>query len=493
MTLLINPHTRHLRSNFQNGLFIFLISLFLSACGGGGGGGGGIGGGGGGSIAGGIGGTGSVAAIASVTVNGVKFSCVGATVTNDDGTIDQGPGDNCVAAQTAGRLAVGSVVTVTGTTDASGNNPTATTVDVSRSVSGPVASLDVNGQSFSVLNQTILVDQTTRFVGVAGLSSLTNGTIVEVSGFRQNATATLPNGAILATLVQTKSSSSGQFELKGFASVSGSNVTINGVAISLASQSAPTNGQCVEAKGSFSGNTLTLTQALKSDNDCNGASALSGSLTQAQVEGVITAFSSVSNFTVGGQAINGGSASILGGLATDLLNGVKVEVKGKLSNGVLNATQIEIKSNGVRIEGITDSGLSGGSFTILGITVKVVTGTENDLGNFGTGTQLRVEGSKSGPNSINASKISNASGGGGGGTRTELRGPLDADASSTRPNVTILMVPVQTSASTQFNGSSSTANADAFFAGTKKDQIVKGRGTENTNNVITADEVENED
>ena len=289
---------------------------------------------------------------------------------------------------------------------------------------------------------------------------------------------------MLATLVKIASVPSGEFELKGFANVSGT-VTINGVTINLAGQSAPANGQCVEAKGSFSSNTLTLTQALKSDDDCTGASSLSGSLTQAQVEGVITAFSSVSNFTVGGQAVNGGSAIILGGVAADLLNGVKVEAEGTLSNGVLNATKIEIKSNGVRIEGAADTGLSNGTFTILGITVKVGTGTDNDVGNFSAGTRLRIKGSKAGTSIVNASEISD----GGGGTRTELRGPLDANPVS--PDFTILTVPVRTSGATQFNGS--TSNAATFFANTKKDEIVKARGTEITNGEITAEEVENED
>ena len=476
----------NLRPNFFYGLLFILFSLALSACGGGGGGGGGgtvVGGGG-------IGGTGSVAAIASITVNGVTYSCVGTTLTDDDGTFDQGSGDRCVAARDAGRLSVGSIVTVTGTTDGAGN-ATATTVNISRSVRGPVANLNVTGQSFSVLGQTILVDQTTHYAGVASLSGLGNGTIVEVGGFRQPATGTLPNGAILASLVKTTTAPSGESELKGMAIVNAGAVTINGISIVLLSgQQAPTSGQCVEAKGTFSGNTLTLTQALKADDDCTGASPLTSNLNQAQVEGVITAFNSLADFSVGGQAVNGGSANILGGLAGDLLNGVKVEVKGTLSDGKLNATQIEIKSNGVRIEGTTDTGLSGGSFTILGITVKVVTGTENPLGNFGAGTRLRVEGSKADASIVNASKISNASGGGGGGgTRTELRGPLDANPIS--PNFTILTVPVQTSGSTQFNGS--TSNAATFFANTKKDEIVKARGTENTNDVITADEVENED
>ena len=461
----------------------------LAGCGGGGSGGGG----GGGIVGGGIGGTGAVgtvSAIGSVTVNGVTYSCVGATVTNDDGTVDQGPGDNCIAAEKAGRLSVGSVVVVRGSKDSSGNF-TATTVSSSNSVFGPALAISVNGLSFTVLNQRILVDETTRFeiegvksAGTAGMTALAAqppNTTVEVSGFRNT------TGDILATLVENKTAINGEFELKGFATVIGTTLTIGNVNINGATPPLPANGDCVKAKGTWNGNTLTLTQPLKGDNDCNGGS-LAGNLVQAEVEGVINGFVSSTQFNVGSQKVTTtGSTTYEGGTSADLLDGVKVEAEGSTTNGALIATKVKIKSNGVRIEGVTDSPLSGGSFTILGITVKVVTATENPLGPITAGMPLRLEGSKSGATQVTAAKISNASGGGG--TRAEIRGPLDADANPTSPKFTILGAQVQTSVLTQFNGS--TSGSTAFFANTKKDQIVKARGSQ-TNNVIAADEVENE-
>ena len=105
--------------------FLVTFMLALAGCGGGGGGGGTV-------VGGGIGGTGAVgtvSAIGSVTVNGSTYSCFGAVVTSDDGTIDQGPGDNCVEAEKTGQLSVGALVTITGTRDANGNL-TATTVSI---------------------------------------------------------------------------------------------------------------------------------------------------------------------------------------------------------------------------------------------------------------------------------------------------------------------------------------------------------------------------
>ena len=328
--------------------FLVAFTLILAGCGGGGGGGGGV-------VGGGIGGTGAVgtvSAIGSVTVNGVTYSCVGATVTNDDGTVDQGPGDSCIAAEQAGRLSVGSVVVVTGSKDSSGNF-TATTVNSSNSVFGPALTISVNGLSFTVLNQRILVDETTRFEiegvksdGTAGMTALAArppNTTVEVSGLRNT------TGDILATLVENKTAINGEFELKGFATVSGTTLTIGGVNINLATQPLPANGDCVKAKGTWNGNTLTLTQPLKGDNDCNGGS-LAGNLVQAEVEGVINGFVSSTQFNVGSQKVTTtGSTTYEGGTSADLLDGVKVEAEGSTTNGTLIATKVKIKSNGVRI------------------------------------------------------------------------------------------------------------------------------------------------
>ena len=473
-------------------IFSITFSLILAACGGGGGGvAGGIGGSGG-PVAGGIGGTGSVAAIASVTVNGVKFSCVGAVVTDDDGTLPQpAPGkDPCLDAEDLGRLSVGSIVTVTGTKDSNGN-PIATTVDISKSVFGPARNIDVPALKFSVLGQTVQVDQSTQYKGLpSGLTSLVDGDTVEVSGFRTTPTGTFPNGTIRATLVEKKSSGSGEVELKGLTAVNGNAVSINGINITLTGgEPTPANNLCVEAKGTFTGNTLTLTQALKRDNDCSGGSALPGSLDSAKVEGVITGFSSQSNFTVDRQTVNGSGATISGGTAQSLLNGAKVEVEGTLTGGVLVATKIQIKSTGVRLEGVVDS-VSGGSFNIFGITITSGTGTQNNAGTINIGSRIRVEGNKSGSAQVNASRIDNASGGGGG-SQVELSGPVDANP--TPSNFTILGVPIRTSGSTKFNGTTGSSAETSFFNATHQDNIVSVKGAENTNNEIAADEVENDD
>lgn len=488
--------TRSLGQFFRldlTGLFILSLSLLLSACGGGGGGGTVAGGG--------IGGTGSVAAvgtvsaIGSVVVNGVRFDCTGATVTTDDGTVDQGPGDRCVTSNANGQLEPGMVVVVNGTS--AGGVFTAQTVSAQNTVAGPAVNISTSLQSFSVLSQTIVVDDATRYQingadsigasGLAALAALSNPT-VQVSGFRND------QGQILATFVETKTIANGEFEVKGIATNTGGVLSIGSLTINTGAFGVLTG--CVEAKGSLSGNTLTLTQALSPDNDCNGG-AVSGSVSQVEVEGVINGINATQDqFNVGGQAVTTTNATLFeGGVQADLINGMKVEVEGATVNGVLIAKKIQIKSNGVRIKATADGTYNSttGIVSVLGIAVKVVTATEVDgdpLSTIGAGTRLEIEGSKSGASSINAAKLKVISGGGG--NAPELRGPLDA-----KPVVgsfSILGVQVNTSDGTVFkNLTGAVIGETTFIANTAANDIVKAKGAENPNNRIAATEVENED
>ena len=63
-----------------------------------------------------------------------------------------------------------------------------------------------------------------------------------------------------------------------------------------------------------------------------------------EATGAISAFVSVSSFTVGGQTIDASTATFKDGSAASLANGVTVEVKGTLAAGVVKATRVEIKS-----------------------------------------------------------------------------------------------------------------------------------------------------
>jgi hypothetical protein len=159
-------------------VLLALAPALLSACGGGG------------QVAeGGIIGTGitiasvgSVSAVGhnSVTVNGVDFRILSASV-----TVDGQPA-------TPAALKVGQVVTVQGQTQPDGTT-TATSVDARAEVKGIVSGVDNVERSFTVLGQRVRTDQLTVFNG--GTFDTLLNQYVEVSGFRA------APGDVLATRV----------------------------------------------------------------------------------------------------------------------------------------------------------------------------------------------------------------------------------------------------------------------------------------------------
>ena len=487
------------RPNPVKQICLFTLSLLLAACGGGGGGStnGASGTGGTGAA------VGTVQKIGSVKVNGVTFDCKNATVTSDDGVTDAGD-DRCVAANAKGELEGHMQVVVMGRINDDGVTGSADSVIVKHRFVGPAANINATAQTFSVLGQTIQVDDATVFkigsntktTGAAGLAALVDGTIVRVSGIPGS------GGTFLATFVKTKSISSDSNEIKGIITAV-TPLQIGSLTLVLNGQTAPNLGDCVEAEGILSGNTLALkpgVAGLKPDDDCKGASLPNG-VTKAEIEGVINDFTTSDQpFKVGGQAVSIGANTTFrpaGTSAADLGNGVKVEAEGSVSGGVLLARTIRIKQNGVRIEATADAAATGSTFTILGINVvtngSTQLGSGISLASIAAGTALRVEGFKSGANQVTATRIDNRSGGGehsGGGSGSgdvRLRGPLDADA--TASGFTILGVPVAITTTTGFDDSSSSN----FLANAKANSIVSAKGAESPDNAIVANEVELED
>jgi hypothetical protein len=462
-----------------------LLAMLAAGCGGGGGGSAGVG-----AIAGGTGGTGiasgTVEAIGSVTVNGVTFSCDGAIIQDDDGTLDQGPGDSCVRANASGGLELGMIVAVDGSINANGTTGTATNVRVRPRLRGPITAIDSASNSFTVMGQTVIVDGDTRFKinanRSASLTSLTNGMIVQVAGFVQ------ADGSILATFVQTKNPlGSGQFEIKGVVRIANGVITIGALSVIPGSVTSLVDGQCFELKGSLNANQLTLISA-KTDDDCKG---FQGSANSVEVEGIVSGFTAASaEFKVGNQrVILGSSLTERGGtVAEDLIDGAKVEVEGAVSGGLMTARKISFKRS-VRIQAALDSvDTAAKTATVMGITVRWDSRTRIE-DTPQSGQQFEIRGRKSGPAQVTASRIRQTNDG-----DTELRGAVDASPLPELPNFNILGVQIQTSVgSTDFEsiGGRATTQA-AFFSELQANDIVKAKGTR-SGNAISAREVEFED
>lgn len=151
-------------------------------------------GGGGFSASGGIGGSGYVYGpieeLGSIVVDGVHFSIDDATIVTN--------GEPAAATD----LTLGMYVGVFGSFDEDTETGTAMRVEFEETVSGPVTFVGVAGRRITVLRQSVLLDESTRFVGVAS-GDIETGMIVTVSGTRN------ADGQVVATLVRRRQAAEG--------------------------------------------------------------------------------------------------------------------------------------------------------------------------------------------------------------------------------------------------------------------------------------------
>ena len=131
---------------------------------------------------------GPISTFGSVVVNGVRYNTDNATF-----TIDGQPA-------TQADLKVGQVVVVKGSIDDDDVNGTADDISYDDEVTGLISSIDAAGQSFVVLNQTVLVNADTSFEDEfvpSSFDGLAVGQRVEVSGLFD------ANGDIVATRIES--------------------------------------------------------------------------------------------------------------------------------------------------------------------------------------------------------------------------------------------------------------------------------------------------
>lgn len=322
----------------------------LSACGGGGGGSASVssdpaGGSGAGSPTSGVGtgGTGAysmgaISGFGSIIVNGVRHDDKSARVFDDDG-----------AARRSDELKLGMTVEIRGsspTVDAQGvARATATEVRFSRSLTGPVTTVDVSASTLVVFGQTVLVTSTTVFDGFAGLATLQAGQVVEIYAQPD------AQGRQVATRIERKDASSSAgaatVALRLSGAISGLSTDrlqfrIGPVTVVLSSPLAASLGNGSEVRVvARSTTTANVVNALSVQSR---SMSLDSSVSSAEVEGFITALTSATAFSVNGVPVIITSSTRIEGLLTNLRLGAKVEVEGTVSAGVITASKLEIKS-----------------------------------------------------------------------------------------------------------------------------------------------------
>jgi Domain of unknown function (DUF5666) len=338
------------------------VALTLAACGGGSGGNvATVGTGGTGAFS-----VGAITGFGSVIVNGVRFDDSSPSLSVSD---DEGP-------RSLGDLRLGMVVKVEGSTSTSGSaSATASSIVFDSELLGPANVTNTSPKAITVIGQKVLTSNATVFDASlpAGMDSIQSGDVLEVHGFLNpvfnELQATfierktgLPTKYKISGNVSKLSSGSKTFQIGNetisFASLSGSNLPSNladdlAVKVRLAPP-AP------NASGIWTATRVRQNKDALPDKE------------EAEVEGVVTAFTSTSTFSVGNVVVNAANASFRDGSANVFL-GARVEVKGSLVGGVLVAKLVKSEDDGNEVEldgSITSVDASAKTFVLRGQTVS---------------------------------------------------------------------------------------------------------------------------
>jgi hypothetical protein len=332
---------------------------------------------------------GTIAGFGSIIVNGVRFDDAAARVSDDDEQA-QWPADLRLGMRV--ELSASAITTVAGTAQA-----TASEVRVRSAMVGPVESIDEVAGSMRVLGQHVRVSATTVVEG--GLQSLSTGDVVRVHG-----TLDVSGGRYVATRIELWQGGIG-YRLRGVIQaldLSGRTLDIGALRVDW-SMVAPTDPGNALAPG--------REVALRLDpSPVSGMWRATALEVQAQVpitdraeasvDGRITAFVSVTSFTVDGVPVNASAANFPDGRDGVTL-GAKVEVEGRIETGVLVARKVEIEDDDGDDESFELHGpiqaidVPARSFVVRGTTVRWSDATRFDSSapdDLAVGREVEVRG-----------------------------------------------------------------------------------------------------
>jgi len=324
---------------------------------------------------GGIGGSGfsigKITAFGSIWVNGVRYDVSQAQFTRD-GAIASGQGD----------YRIGETITIGGSVNADGISGVATSVTFEDALEGTVTAVSNDGETVTVMGQTVLTDALTVFHGFVLLTDLLYDNVVEISGSYD------ANGLLKATSITLKQTTftpdESILEVKGTIG----NVDLNAKTFTLGtlqvnysiatlnlSSSSPTAGQYVEVKSlqALQGNTL-----IASEVELDDEFQQFGEGQEIELEGLVTSFADASRFSVNGQSVRTtANTKFENGSAADIVLNALIEVEGQIdSQGILIAEEVSLKqgssSDAIELEGtITQLNQATQELTVGGVTVVV--------------------------------------------------------------------------------------------------------------------------
>jgi hypothetical protein len=426
--------------------------------------------------------SGPITGFGSIFVNGVEYVTSNAQI-----RIDDQPGAES-------QLLVGEVVTVTGSVNSDGKTGTATQVTFSGEVAGPITRIDTAGGTFVVLGQTVRVSGSTLFDATilpASITSLKVGNLVEISGF--------PNTAaeIVASRIQLEATGSA-LEVKGIVQsldMTAHTFHVNTLTVdysAIAPSGSLANGAAVKVSGTM----LNAAGALVATR-VDVLQGLGGTANeQGEIEGLITTFTSNSDFVVNGQRVttNANTQFMLNGvtLAVD----VRVDVDGSFdASGVLVAKSVQATPDSASlVRGLVENvNAASNTLTVLGVTITTSSDTEFEdkssqqmrlfkLSDLHTNDYVEARGAPAQSGGLNASILVR--------DVPENHSYLQGTASNVAsPNLTVLGFMVVTSLATQFSGPDGGVLSAAAFFSLAPGKTVKVRGTL-FSGVFTADQAQ---
>jgi hypothetical protein len=317
--------------------FSMLVSTaMLNACGGGGGSS---------DTTAGIGGTGiavgKITGFGSVFVNGDRFITASSTFVVDGEVLDQSA------------LAVGMVVGLEAETENGEFTGEAITVVYDDEIQGPIDPIvgvnttpDGTQKTFEVFGQIITIDDTgTRFVGTSFVD-IKSDDVVEISGFRTDVNKV---SATYVEYIEDLSLMNSEVELRGIIDNYSAGLPeffeIDGIRIDVDRNDPDLelevpngileNLLFVEVKGIIQDATTIEAKKIELEDEDLGEE-----VDDVRLQGIISPYTSDSNFEIDGQVINAVGAVPAG---VTLGEGVEVEVEGDIVGGVLFADELEIE------------------------------------------------------------------------------------------------------------------------------------------------------
>lgn len=333
---------------------------------------------------------GAIHGFGSIHVNGVRYDDSQAVVVDDAG-----------ASSSRDQLALGMVVevqSVVPSADAQGRlTAAAAEIRVRSEIQGPVTAIDATGRTLTVLGQRVTVTAATVFDDElrGGLARLAPGDVVEVYGYQDAA------GAYLATRIEREDRSDA-YKLRGrlhgldaaARTFRFGELTVSYAALSAGVKLAEGNVVRVDLARSPDAAGHWVATRLRSESAGGGLPAAS---VNAEIEGVVTAFTDAGRFSVNGLTVD---ASQVATRPAGLQLGARVEVEGRLSDGLLMARRVELEDDrdaddGLEIEGVVESvDAPAQTFIVRGVTVHHGTarfegGTASRLA---AGTKVEVKG-----------------------------------------------------------------------------------------------------